>query len=680
MTDIFISSARSTEPQAQQVAEALKALGYRVWRDDELPAHRAYSEVIEERLAAAKAVVVIWSADAAKSQWVRSEANRAREDHKLVQLSIDGAKAPMPFDQVQCADMTGWTGDTAAPGWRKVVKSVAALAEAPPTAGAEPAATEPPSRAAIEASLAPPDRRHWRYAALVIAAVTLVGITLAGLALTERLRVRQSTDTRIALETLRAVSSDPSARVLAEDLTADIAGTLNEYAREATLTRASSSKDADLVLGGTLARRGGVWRVRTYLTDPRSNAILVAGQFERPISQEAQLRTQVAVALTNQVLIAIDPKSKQPGLVLDPISLNLYVKAVHATLPTSLIKDIDPLQLTEQVLARRPDFVEAHSFAALLLTARAHGAPPAEQGALRKRAREEAEWAIGRVPAASGGAFIALYNLARMEAPLALAKAEDILSQGELQAPKFPYAAMVRCDFLVEVGRAAEGLHHCERAVAVAPLASQALREQAAALAAAGKGDLARQVVDRAILYTPQFIGARRLRFELSAFSGSPDEARTLLHDPAAQFAYRVPEIQVLDAFLKARQTMTASDINRALEAFRSAAARGEAEPRHVVMAAAVLGRLDEAFAAAAAPGLVSVIPAGGAGYLFEPSTAPMRRDPRFWAIARKAGLVDYWRARNVLPDFCTDPALTFDCKTTFSASPTYSPASQAAN
>ena len=127
MSDIFISYARSTADQAQAVAEALRGLGYDVWRDDELPAHRAYGEVIEERLAAAKAVVVIWSTEAAKSQWVFSEANRAREDGKLVQLTVDGARLPMPFDSIQCADLAGWSGDAASPSWRKVVASVAEL-------------------------------------------------------------------------------------------------------------------------------------------------------------------------------------------------------------------------------------------------------------------------------------------------------------------------------------------------------------------------------------------------------------------------------------------------------------------------------------------------------------------------------------------------------------------------
>jgi len=127
MSDIFVSYARSTETQARQVAEALRALGYGVWRDDELPAHRAYADVIDERLRTAKAVVVVWSADAARSEWVRSEAERARSDRKLVQLTVDGSKLPMPFDQTQCADLTGWTGDARASGWLKVVGSIAEL-------------------------------------------------------------------------------------------------------------------------------------------------------------------------------------------------------------------------------------------------------------------------------------------------------------------------------------------------------------------------------------------------------------------------------------------------------------------------------------------------------------------------------------------------------------------------
>lgn len=127
MSDIFISYARSTAAQAELIADTLRSHGYSVWRDNELPVHRGYTDVIEERLSAARAVVVIWSADAVKSEWVRSEANRAREARKLVQLSVDGASLPMPFDQVQCASLAGWAGDREAHAWKTVLASVTTL-------------------------------------------------------------------------------------------------------------------------------------------------------------------------------------------------------------------------------------------------------------------------------------------------------------------------------------------------------------------------------------------------------------------------------------------------------------------------------------------------------------------------------------------------------------------------
>jgi len=132
LSDIFVSYGRSTEAQAHEVAEALRSVGYNVWRDDELPAHRAYGDVIEERLHAAKAVVVLWSAEAARSQWVRAEADIAREAGTLVQVTIDGTIPPLPFNQIQCADLKGWNGDTNAPGWRKVESSVALLVRGAP--------------------------------------------------------------------------------------------------------------------------------------------------------------------------------------------------------------------------------------------------------------------------------------------------------------------------------------------------------------------------------------------------------------------------------------------------------------------------------------------------------------------------------------------------------------------
>ena len=130
MSDVFVSYARPDEKVAKQVAAALRELGYEVWLDDELPAHRPYADVIQERLKAAKAVVVLWTQDAAQSQWVRAEADLARGNETLIQATLDGTMPPLPFNQIHCANLDGWANDPNQPGWRKLVKSVAALAGA----------------------------------------------------------------------------------------------------------------------------------------------------------------------------------------------------------------------------------------------------------------------------------------------------------------------------------------------------------------------------------------------------------------------------------------------------------------------------------------------------------------------------------------------------------------------
>jgi tetratricopeptide (TPR) repeat protein len=128
MADVFISYARSAARIAKAAAEALTSDGISVWMDEELPAHRAYADVISERLDEAKAVLVLWSKEAAASHWVRSEANRARENGTIVQASIDGTLPPMPFDQIQCADLRRWHGNRSAHSWQKLRDSISELA------------------------------------------------------------------------------------------------------------------------------------------------------------------------------------------------------------------------------------------------------------------------------------------------------------------------------------------------------------------------------------------------------------------------------------------------------------------------------------------------------------------------------------------------------------------------
>jgi tetratricopeptide (TPR) repeat protein len=127
LADIFLSYARPDATAAERIARELGKAGWSVWYDRELPAHRAYADVIANELESAPAVLVLWSEAAAASEWVRSEANRARELHKLVQSRLDRTRLPMPFDQIQCADLRGWRGGRRHAGWSQARKSIEAL-------------------------------------------------------------------------------------------------------------------------------------------------------------------------------------------------------------------------------------------------------------------------------------------------------------------------------------------------------------------------------------------------------------------------------------------------------------------------------------------------------------------------------------------------------------------------
>src|SRR5207237_9418370 len=99
---------------------------------------------IEARLREAKAVLVMWSKDAVTSRWVPAEADLAHRAGTLIQVTLDGATPPLPFNRMQCVRLPGWNGDLSAPGWRKVAAGVADLVGArealPPAANAAPAA------------------------------------------------------------------------------------------------------------------------------------------------------------------------------------------------------------------------------------------------------------------------------------------------------------------------------------------------------------------------------------------------------------------------------------------------------------------------------------------------------------------------------------------------------------
>lgn len=109
MSDIFISYASADREVARDVAKALQERGWSVWWDRVIPPGKQYDDVIEQALAAARCVVVLWSPASAASKWVRIEAGEALRRDMLVPALIDSTTViPLEFSRVQAADLSQW--------------------------------------------------------------------------------------------------------------------------------------------------------------------------------------------------------------------------------------------------------------------------------------------------------------------------------------------------------------------------------------------------------------------------------------------------------------------------------------------------------------------------------------------------------------------------------------------
>ncbi len=288
MAQVFISYARSDEAAARRVAKALKSDGFDVWGDADLPAHRAYSDVIESRLREACAVLVLWSKAAVQSQWVRAEADFARGEGKLVQARIDDAMPPMPFNQIQYADLKGWRGSAGQAGWRKLKDSVAELVSG----------EESPVREA-----APPPR-WWAQRRFQLAAAVGVLVLLAALWVVPRwlgaddgkrpvvaVLPFESLDKRdeslvagIWEDTRQAIGRNPQLLVLGPNTAEEIAEQGGKVA----------GKLADYLVEASVRSVGDRVRVSANLVRTKDNSEVWSKNFDRRLDDVFALQSEIA--------------------------------------------------------------------------------------------------------------------------------------------------------------------------------------------------------------------------------------------------------------------------------------------------------------------------------------------------------------------------------------------------
>ena len=149
MADIFISYARPDREKIAPLSAALEQAGWTVWWDRHIDGGAAFARAIETELEASRAVVVGWSQAAVQSDWVKDEAATARDQGKLVPVSLDGTAAPLGFRQYHVLDLSAGNGEPSAPAMADLLRSLDTRlrsAASPAPRSAMPAAAAPVAR------------------------------------------------------------------------------------------------------------------------------------------------------------------------------------------------------------------------------------------------------------------------------------------------------------------------------------------------------------------------------------------------------------------------------------------------------------------------------------------------------------------------------------------------------
>jgi TIR domain len=110
MKKLFISYAREDRSRVEPFVECLRSAGFEVFWDLSMPAGVDWAEFLEAQLGSAHRLVVLWTAASVASRWVRTEADEALLQGKLLPVLLDDVRPPLAFRQIHCFDLIGWHG------------------------------------------------------------------------------------------------------------------------------------------------------------------------------------------------------------------------------------------------------------------------------------------------------------------------------------------------------------------------------------------------------------------------------------------------------------------------------------------------------------------------------------------------------------------------------------------
>ena len=286
MADVFVSYARNDKARVAPLVAAIEAKGWSVWWDPDISPGQEFDDQIEAEIAAAGAVLVVWTPASVASRWVRGEAREAAERGILVPVRFEQARLPMDVRAIHTTDLDGWAENSASPQAQEFLRALGALiarsqASRPAKPGSAPAS--PASGKDVR-----------RYTICVLPFVNMSG--------------------------------DPEQEYFSDGITEDIITDLSKVSALGIIARNSAfmykQKNVDIlkvacelkvshVLEGSVRKAGGRIRINAQLVDGETNSHVWADRYDRDSSDIFALQDEISEAIVKALKLRLLPEEKK---------------------------------------------------------------------------------------------------------------------------------------------------------------------------------------------------------------------------------------------------------------------------------------------------------------------------------------------------------------------------------
>lgn len=318
---VFVSYARADRRLVAPLVAALETEGHTIWWDVMIEGGTAFAAAIEERLAAADAVIAVWSRASVASDWVRDEAGHARDRKRLVPITIDGTPPPLGFRQYHACDLSDWRGDTGDPTFQAVLRAIAHVANA------ETAPVPAPVRR----------RSIDRRAVIAAGGAGLAAVAGAGW---WALQPARASGNSIAVLPFANLSGDAAQAYFSDGLSEELRAALAANAALKVAAPTSSNMfrgqtgDARGVaaklgvaylLEGSVRRAGQVVRVATNLIDASTGFTAWSESFDRTVSDIFAVQAEIATTVAKALAVRVAHVAA-PGGTTDVAAYDAYLR------------------------------------------------------------------------------------------------------------------------------------------------------------------------------------------------------------------------------------------------------------------------------------------------------------------------------------------------------------------